>query len=333
MAESDRTRAKSPTKGTRRTGDTRHWATRTGISVEEYRSPAFRRLYPFDSRYHAIEGNNYHYLDEGEGEPVVMLHGNPTWSFFYRKLVLDLREDYRCLVPDHMGCGLSDKPANYLYNLERHILNLEDWLTAVLPPKSWNGGQINLVVHDWGGPIGFGYAMRHPGRIKRLIVLNTSVFTSGHMPTRILISRWPVIGDFLIRGLNLFATQAAKTTTVRPLPPDVAKAYVMPYNSWKNRVGVNAFVKDIPLHAGTPTHALFRRIEDAVHDGAFARFPTLIQWGMADWCFTPYFLGLWRDRFPTAQVHQYPTAGHYLLEDAGESIAARIREFLARPLP
>ncbi len=312
--------------------DRRHWAARIGISFAELRKPSFRSLYPFEDRLQDIDGKAYHYLDEGEGEPVVMVHGNPTWSFFYRNLIVGLRDRYRCLVPDHVGCGLSEKPSGYQYTLEHHIVNLETWLESTLPPASWNGGKINLIVHDWGGPIGIGYAVRNPHRIRRLVVLNTSVFTAGSMPRKITMCRLPVLGPLLVRGLNLFARLATEQTTVKPLSKAVANGYLLPYNSWGNRIGVHAFVKDIPLRPDTPTHKLFRKIEELV-EPALSGKPMLIQWGMKDWCFTPFFLDLWRKRFRQAEVDEYPRAGHYLLEDEGEAILARIRAFLERPAP
>ncbi|MCC8189760.1 MAG: alpha/beta fold hydrolase, partial [Planctomycetes bacterium] len=196
-----------------RTIDRKHWAARIGIPFSHLKNREFRKLYPFEPHLHNLDGYSYHYLDEGEGEPVVMVHGNPTWSFFYRNLVLGLRDHYRCLVPDHLGCGLSEKPQDYPYTLENHINNLERWLEEILPPIGWNNDRVNLIVHDWGGPIGLGYAMRHPYRIRRVVVMNTSVFTAGDMPTRIKMCRWPLIGEALVRGFNLFAGEATRTTT------------------------------------------------------------------------------------------------------------------------
>lgn len=310
--------------------DRRHWGAKIGIPFRTLKDPRFKRLYPFDSHLHDIEGYHYHYLDEGEGEPVVMIHGNPTWSFFYRSLILGLRGHYRCLVPDHMGFGFSEKPQKYDYSLEHHILNLENWLENTLPPPSWNGGKINLIVHDWGGPVGLGYAAKHPERISRVVVMNTSVYTVGDMPPRIKMCRWPVIGEYIIRRLNLFAKKAAELTTVKPLDPIVKKYYVMPYNSWNNRVGIYNFVQDIPLEASSPTFKLFHKMENYI-ETLLDTTPLSIQWGMQDWCFTPYFLNLWKKRFTHAEIHEHKTAGHYLLEDAGPAILKNIKEFLQRP--
>ena len=286
----------------------------------------FEAIYPFRSNWHFINGHKYHYLDEGKDEVVVMVHGNPTWSFFYRNLVIGLRNDFRCLVPDHIGCGFSDKPQKYAYTLSSHIDNLEKWLEDILPPADSEQGRINMVVHDWGGPIGLGYATRHPERIKKVVVLNTSAFLDGSMPRSIRMCRWPVVGELLIRGLNAFALAATKKTTVSPLEKSVAAGYLKPYNSWKNRIALHAFVKDIPLDASIPSHAVLANIAKNIQK-TLKDQPMLIQWGMNDWCFTPFFLNLWQRYFPDAGIDKY-NAGHYLLEDEGGKIIPRIKSFL-----
>ncbi len=317
-------------KKTARAFDRQHWTDRIGISPDALKEPAFRAEYPFESHFHLLGRLNYHYIDEGEGEPVVMVHGNPTWSFFYRKLILGLKGNYRCLAADHIGCGLSEKPQKYTYTLDQHILNLERWLEATLPPASWAGGKINLIVHDWGGPIGLGYAVRHPERIKRVVLMNTSAFVDGDMPFGIKLCRWPILGPIIVRGLNLFAGEATVRTTVTPMAKAVKDGFLLPYNSWRNRVGVYRFVKDIPLRKSMPTYKTFKSIEGLL-GSVMNQVPVLVQWGMKDWCFTPFFLNLWRKRYPRAEVDEY-AAGHYLLEDAGDAILARIRSFLERPV-
>ena len=140
-------------------------------------TPELKKQYPFTGNLLDIQGLNYHYLDEGNGPPVVMVHGNPSWSFYYRNLVLALRDRYRCIVPDHIGCGLSDKPGDnrYDYTLSRRVDDLEALLEHLGIREN-----ITLVVHDWGGMIGMAYAVRHPERIKRLVILNTGAFTRIH---------------------------------------------------------------------------------------------------------------------------------------------------------
>ena len=145
-------------------------------------SPLMKKEYPFDSNYLPMGPLKYHYLDEGQGDPVVMLHGNPSWSFYYRNLAAELRSDYRIVVPDHMGCGLSDKPADSLYSftLKQRVDDLEA-LLDYLDIKS----NITLVVHDWGGMIGMAWALENADRIGRIVITNTAGFLppgSKHPP-------------------------------------------------------------------------------------------------------------------------------------------------------
>ncbi len=314
---------------TERIVDRRSWGEKLGLAADKLDSREFRDRYPFTSQLHMVPAGAYHYLDEGRGQPVVMIHGNPTWSFFYRNVIKDLRRDFRCLAPDHLGCGLSEKPQDYAeYTLEKHIDNLESWLEDTLPSAGEPEGKINLIVHDWGGPIGLGYAVRHPERLRKVVVLNTSAFTAGAMPFLIRMCRWPGLGSFLVRSLNLFSLGGTRTTTVKPLPPPARQGFLLPYNSYKNRIAVHGFVKDIPLSVAMPSWRCLADIEAALPE-VLADTPLLVQWGMKDWCFTPFFLNLWKQAFPLAEVDEYQ-AGHYLLEDAGDRIIPKIRAFLER---
>ncbi len=284
---------------------------------------SFKELYPFESRYHEIGGLRQHYLDEGAGSAVVMLHGNPTWSFFYRELVKFLRDDFRCVAPDHIGMGFSDKPQNYSYRLADHIANLENLLAAVLAPDE----KISLVVHDWGGAIGMGWAARHPERVDKLVILNTAAFRSVHMPLRIAACRIPVFGEAAVRGFNAFAACATRMTTVRPLPAEVKQGFLLPYDSWKNRIATHRFVLDIPMKEAHPSWQALVEVEQGLE--RFRDTPMLIQWGARDWCFDLTFFEEWKQRFPAAQSDCYADAGHYLLEDAGDRILPRVKEFLS----
>ncbi len=304
-------------------------AGRIGLGGNALLDRAFTDEYPFEHKYAKAAGWNMHYFDTGSGEPVVMVHGNPSWSFLYRNLAKKLcAAGFRCLAPDHIGCGLSDKPQKYPYTLDRHIENFGEWIGQALPASE----TFNLVVHDWGGPIGMGYAVRHPERIRRVVVLNTSAFASGSMPRRITLCRVPWLGALLVRGFNAFAAGAARMTTVKPLSAAARQGFVLPYNSWANRIAVHRFVQDIPLSGREASCARFADTDSRLA-AALAGKPILVQWGMRDWCFTPHFLALWRKAFPSAEVDEYTNAGHYLLEDEGDAIAARVRAFLERPLP
>lgn len=284
--------------------------------------------YAFADHFFNLDGLRYHYWDEGQGAPVVMLHGNPTWCFYYRKLVAALRPTHRCLVPDHIGCGLSDKPnsSKYQYTLSRRVDDLERWLDHLGISEN-----ITLVVHDWGGMIGMTYATRHPERIKRLVILNTAAFhlpRTKKFPWLLWLAGKSPVSEFLVRGLNAFCIGAAFTsTTRRPLPSNVRRAFLAPYDSWVNRVAVHRFVKDIPLATADPAYATVSATEARLP--LLADKPMLICWGLKDFIFDKHFLAEWQRRFPNAEVHPFSDAGHYLLEDAGEEVAGLVRKFVA----
>jgi haloalkane dehalogenase len=286
-------------------------------------------LYPFKPRLAVRRGVRMSYLDEGTGDTVVMLHGNPTWSFYYRNLVLSLRESYRCVVPDHVGCGLSDKPpvAAYDYALKSRIDDLE-WL---LDERGLTR-DLTLVLHDWGGMIGMGFAARHPGRVKRIVAMNTGAFplpAAKKLPLSLRLGRDTRLGAWLITRRNAFCRFAAKwCATRRPLPPDVRAAYLAPYDTPAHRVAVLKFVQTIPLKPTDPGFDIVAGTAASL--GQFADVPTLLLWGMKDFVFDRHFLDEWKRHFPHAEVHTWPDCGHYLLEDAGELAVMRVWEFLQR---
>jgi len=284
-------------------------------------------MYPFTPRTFVTPGGaKLSYLDEGprQDEAVLMLHGNPTWSFYYRDLVRELSPNLRCIVPDHVGMGLSDKPRDYDYSLASRIADIEA-LVASLGLR-----RVHLVLHDWGGAIGFGWAARRPDLLGRIVILNTAAFPSPRIPLRIALCRVPVLGAFLVRGLNGFARQAAGMAMHRRrLTPDERRGYLFPYDSWAHRIGVHRFVQDIPMAQDHPSRATLEGIERALPQ--FAAHPALILWGAADFCFDDYFLFQWRGLFPRAVSERYADAGHYVLEDAGPEVRRRIATFLVSP--
>jgi len=289
----------------------------------------WRNLYPFSSHWLEIDGNRYHYLDEGDPSlpPLILLHGNPTWSFYYRTLIPALKKKYRVVVPDHMGCGLSDKPQKYAYTLETHINNLEQ-LISHLDLRS-----VGLIMHDWGGTIGMGYAVRHPDNVSRFVVFNSGAFhaRSGAIPFIVRICGVPVCGPLLVQGLNAFARVAAVVgaRNRKRMTKQVKAGLLAPYNSWKNRNAIYRFVKDIPLKSSHISYAALSRIDSGL--GRLSRCPMLIVWGGKDFVFSVrYFLTVWRERFPGAEVMLLEDAGHYVVEDAHERILPRLEDFLAR---
>jgi haloalkane dehalogenase len=283
-----------------------------------------RAIFPFDP--HTLElpgGIRLRYLDEGprDAPVVVMVHGNPTWSFYYRSLVLALRDRFRCLVPDHIGCGLSDKPqAGYDYCLEQRIADLGALVDALGITRA------HFVVHDWGGPIGLGVARRRPDFVNRLVVLNTAAFPSRRIPKRIALCRLPGLGALLVRGLNGFSGAAVHMAVERKLDPAVREAMLWPHRSWVDRIAVHQFVRDIPLEATHRTRPEIEAIGESL--ATFQEKPVLVVWGMRDWCFDPVFLAEWRRRLPRARVVELHDVGHWLLEDAPKRVADEVRTFL-----
>ena len=258
--------------------------------------------YAFTPRTYQPADVRLSYLDEGSGEPVVMLHGNPTWSFYYRNLVLALRGKFRCIVPDHIGCGLSDKPpvALYDYSLKSRIDDVEALLDHLGVKEN-----ITLVVHDWGGIIGMGYAARHPERIKRIVASNTGAFhlpKSKPFPWSLWLGRNTRLGAWLILKKNAFCRLAARWNVARkPLPENVWQMYMMPYDSPEHRVAVLKFVQTIPLSPKDEGYDLVSDI--ALSLEKFAATPTLLLWGMKDYVFDKHFLNEWQRRFPRAESY------------------------------
>jgi len=290
---------------------------------------AVRALYPFDGRYFAQPAGRMHYLDEGpaDAEPLVCVHGNPTWSFFWRSLVLGLRDRHRLIVPDHLGCGLSDKPgeAAYRYTLASRRDDLGRLIDAVAP------GRVTLVLHDWGGMIGLAWAVRNLDRVARLVLLNTAAFplpAGKGLPWSLALSRTPGLGAFLVRGLNLFCRGAVRHCTTKPLPADVAAGYLLPYGSWRDRLAVHRFVQDIPLKPTDEAWPVLAEVEAGLE--RLRPVPTLIQWGDRDFVFDAAILAEWQRRWPEAAVRRYPAGGHYLLEDEGPAVLAEVAAFLGR---
>ncbi len=285
-----------------------------------------KALYPFESHWLNLEGGiRYHYLDEGprDAHPLVMVHGNPTWSFYYRTLVAELGRTYRVIAPDHVGCGLSDKPQAYPYTLAQHIANLEHLIEHL------GLENVTMVLHDWGGPIGMGYATRHADNVACFVIFNTAAFFLPAVPWVLKLARSPVIGEVILRGLNGFAGLAVRLAMVHHerMTPQVKAGYLAPYNSWQNRIAIYRFVQDIPVGPTHPSRPTLNEIDTGL--AQFQNYPMLIIWGTQDFVFTVKdFLTEWERRFPHAEVHVLQDAGHYVVEDAHERIVPWMRAFL-----
>ena len=290
--------------------------------------------YPFTpKRFEVRPGIEMSYLDEGppDGEVVIMLHGNPSWSYYWRHLVKGLSDRYRCIVPDHVGMGLSDKPDDaenaqprYDYTLQSRVEDLD----ALLKHLGVEG-PVTLAVHDWGGMIGSAWALNHSTRIKRWVFTNTAAFplpAEKGMPWQIAMGRHSRIGGYLIRKFNLFARGAARFGTRRRLSADVRHAYTHVYDGWQNAIATLRFMQDIPLSSKDRAWPLLEDTARALP--GYAHLPVYIAWGLRDFVFDVNFYRGFERALPNAEKHPFEDAGHYVLEDKHAIIVPEIRAFL-----
>jgi haloalkane dehalogenase len=270
-----------------------------------------------------------HYVDERPGadaaapETLLFVHGNPTWSFHWREPLRAWRGKHRLIAPDHLGCGMSDRPTGWPYRLQDHIDNLARLVERL------DLRQVTLVAQDWGGAIGLGAALTSPDRYARFVLLNTGAFRPWFIPWRIRVCRTPLLGRLAVQGMNLFLRAAFYMAVAdrRSLSPPVRAGYLAPYGSWKRREAIYRFVEDIPASPANPTYQTLARIESELP--SLGVRPWQLIWGMRDWCFTPACLDKFRELIPQARVHRFEDAGHWVLEEAPEQIIALVEDFLA----
>lgn len=258
---------------------------------------------------------------------LLLVHGNPTWSFYWRELIRALAPRYRMIAVDHMGCGLSDKPRNYPYRLAQHIENLTQLVERL------DLRDVTLVAHDWGGPIGLGAALAARPRFGRFVLCNTAAFRSRSMPWRIRACRIPLVGRLAVQGFNAFARAALSMAVCHHerMTPSVRAGLLAPYDTWSHRQAIYRFVKDIPMSAAHPSYRTLLGIEERLVELNWQ--PWMFLWGMRDWCFTGDFLEQFLTIFPDAEVHRFADAGHYVIEDAHERIAPVLDDFIQRHPP
>ncbi|GLZ49616.1 haloalkane dehalogenase [Actinomycetospora sp. NBRC 106375] len=288
--------------------------------------------YPFTPHRVEVGGHRMSYVDEGDptAPPVLLVHGNPTWSFYYRSLLQALpARGRRVIAPDHIGMGLSDKPTpeDYPHTLARRVADLTAFVDGLELTEP-----VSLVVHDWGGPIGLAWAAEHLDRVRDVVVMNTGAFPlpADHgLPWMLQAARLPVVGDVLVRRLGAFSLGALVLGTGRAwLPPEARRGLLAPYDRPEHRVAVQAFVRDIPLGPDDPAHPVLVRLAARLPD-LDAR-PVQVHWGMKDPVFDADILAHVEHHLPHAEVHRYPDAGHYVLEDATPAIVERVGAFLDR---
>ncbi len=297
-----------------------------GYPESQFTPGEWQQEYPFSLNPLQVNGRRINYVDQGDprSQPVLMVHGNPTWSFYWRRLIKQLQPTHRAIAIDHLGCGLSDKPVDHDYCLQDHIDNLCSLIDHL------DLRDATLMAHDWGGAIGMGALLARKERFKRIVLFNTAAFPPPFIPLRIQACRWPVLGKLGVQGLNMFARAAVTMATERAggLPANVAAGLLAPYNNWNNRTAIYRFVKDIPANASHRTWSVLQEIESRLVE--LADWPILMMWGMRDWCFRPECLDRLHGHWPQAEVHRIADAGHYVIEDAAEQVGLTVAEFLNR---
>lgn len=277
-----------------------------------------REAYPFAPHYFEAGSGRMHYVDEGQGAPVLMLHGNPTWSFLYRHLIRRLAPAYRCVAPDYLGFGLSDKPPGWSYAPPAHAICVHDLI------EHFGLEDVTLVVHDWGGPIGLSYALRRPENVRALVVMNTWLWPLNRDPKVMAFSTLMggPLGRMLTRRFNAFARYVMPLVYGDPrrLIADVHRHYLKPAARPEEREGHWVFARAL-LGAAPWLEGLWRQREKLVG------LPALLLWGMKD----PAFGGAlkrWQRVLPGAQVRPLSRTGHYVPEEAGNEAAERVARFL-----
>jgi haloalkane dehalogenase len=274
-----------------------------------------------------------HYLDEGPTDPgaatplkcLLFVHGNPTWSFHWRRLILQLRDRYRCIAPDHLGCGLSDKPRQFL-PLAEHINNL----VLLISRLHLDQLEVTLIAQDWGGAIGLGAVLARLYHVSGIVLFNSGAFPPPFIPWRIRACRLPVLGRLAVQGGNAFSRAALRMTLARRrrLDPAVATGYLAPYESWQNRRAVYGFIRDIP---NGPTHTTWHKLAEIEQElPQLADVNSSLIWGMRDWCFRPECLERFVSVWPNAEVHRLEDVGHWVVEDAPDESSVLVEQFLVR---
>ena len=275
-------------------------------------------LLPFESRFKEVDGATIHYLDEGNGPVLLMLHGNPTWSFLYRHLIAGLKDRFRCIALDYPGFGLSKAPDGYGYTVAEHSRVVESFVTSL----ELEG--ITPVVQDWGGPIGLSVAVRHPERFRAFVIGNTWAWPAQgdrrfEVFSKLLGSE--LVGGFLVKNLDLFHTVFLKGGMRRKkLTPGEMRMYRMPHPTPESRHPVHVMPREI-----LSAQPLLQEIERGI--SRVADRPALIVWGNRDPAFRKPELLRWQRTFPNHRTVILEGAGHYIQDDAPEEIITAIKEW------
>ncbi|MBI3134285.1 MAG: alpha/beta fold hydrolase [Bacteroidetes bacterium] len=289
------------------------------LSSQETSYPQWldRKEYPFKSNYFQLSAGRMHYVDEGYGDPIVMVHGNPGWSFEFRTLIKELSATHRCIAPDHIGFGLSDKPYNWDYLPIHHAENFEKFMDSL------QLSNITLIVNDWGGPIGLSYAIRHPEKIKKLIILNTwlwSVKGDKHFE-KFSNLMGGGFGRFMIKNFNMFGKVVVKKAVgdKSRLTKKIHRHYYDHLEKRKDRKGCYVFPHEI-VHSAVWLDSLWQ-LRNKIN-----QLPTTFIWGMKDIAFREKELNHWLSSWENAKVIRLDNVGHYPQEEAPEILIRELKE-------
>ena len=285
--------------------------------------------FPFSSSSTVVGGHRMAYVDEGSGAPVLLVHGNPTWSFYWRSLLRALPPlGLRAIAPDHIGMGRSEKPsvADYPHTLARRVADFAEFVERLGLDEP-----VSLVVHDWGGAIALAWAVENVERVDKLLILNTGAFpipAGKTLPWSLTAARLPVVGELAVRRLNAFSRGAlVMGTGQRWLGREARTGLLAPYDSPEHRVSVAQFVKDIPVSPHDPAYGVLARTESRLH--LLQDKPAVVCWGMKDPVFDAVVLDHLVTLLPQAEVHRWADAGHYVLEDVPDRIVPLATRLLA----
>ena len=289
-------------------------------SVQDEVSSGERVLEGLNSQFRVVGGYRMHYLDEGSGPVVVMVHGNPTWCYLYRNLAKALRDSFRVIVPDHLGCGLSERTPGHPFRARDRVDHLEELLDSLGIKR------FSLVMHDWGGAIGTALAQRRVDDVDKLFYFNTTLGEIDELPRIIRLAASPFIGEILTKYTKTFIRLTTSIGAYRKLSDEVRRGYEAPYETALARQAIWDFVSDIPFFAAHPSFGQKLNLEQGLVQ--LAKKPVKIMWGLKDPCFHPGFLRKMRGYFPLADIEELPTASHLVPEDEPERAASAVREFL-----
>ncbi len=280
---------------------------------------SFDGTFPFKPNFKNINGFNMHYVDEGVGEPILCLHGMPTWSYLYRKFIKVLSKTNRVVAPDAMGFGKSDVPQNKNYVMQEHIDNLKELVLNL------NLKDITLIVQDWGGPIGFGLAVNYPEKIKRLIIMNTSigVMKEGRKPWYAPLEEKGIYKQFI---MNISGLIKGGIYNKDKITDSMIEAYKAPFPSEKYYIGAFVWPKDIPVGESHPSASIMKFVRNNLE--RLEEQKKILIWGVKDPIFPEKLISWWNKIYPGIETHKIKNASHFLQEDAPKQIIDIIKQFL-----